>query len=630
MKSPKISVIMPVYNSEKYLEEAIESVLSQSYSNSEFIIIDDGSSDNSLLISQGFARKDNRIIVIENQQNLGVVESLNKGLALARGEFVARMDSDDVSLPMRFEKQVAYLEQHPEVGVVGTAYNLIDENGVVTKEYRPPRTDVKIRWQLLFHSPFANPSVMYRAELGKKLHYISDYAYCEDFEFWTRFLAFSKGANLGGVLLHYRKSSTSVSHVYHQIQQKAADEISQKQINSLFGADFVTMDEVIKLRNWYRCKSVPLANQSDINLFTKWLNIFDTFSKKHSHSGEEIEEISQRFRSVNTYLTTKDQIEKNPLWLSVVVCTYNRAGDLSHLLETLSQQILEDNRYEMIIVDNNSTDETAGVAQAFCQKHNNARYVIEEKQGLANARNRGLKEAKGIFVAYTDDDAELPPNWLAAAAKIIETRGYGAFGGPYYPFYKNEKPVWFKDEYGSSSWLPQEECFLKNKHLVGGNMFFRRDMIDKVGGFPSEYGMSGEGLGYGEETYMQMELLKRTPGLHLFFTPELHIRHLVSEKKLKVLWPYRRYFRQGMDSERRMSSQSHITVSPIRIMLRIIKLILKMSFDFSYKLLFRHKATFPYWQNYIYTRGQYYGFNLGRQWAKLTRKQSKREISEAE
>jgi glycosyltransferase involved in cell wall biosynthesis len=144
---PRISVVMSVYNGEKYLRQAIESILQQTYTDFEFIIIDDGSTDSSREIIQSY--DDKRIRLVINEQNIGLTKSLNKGIRLAKGEFIARMDADDISLPQRFEKQVAYLDSHPEVGVLGTYANIIDHRGKIINNIIFPTEHETILWTML-------------------------------------------------------------------------------------------------------------------------------------------------------------------------------------------------------------------------------------------------------------------------------------------------------------------------------------------------------------------------------------------------------------------------------------------------------------------------------------------------
>ena len=132
-KTPKISVLMSAYNSEKYISESIESILNQTFKDFEFIIINDGSSDNTAKIIQKYAEKDERIRFINSKQNQGIIAALNPGFSMCRGEYIARMDSDDISLPKRFEKQIEYMDKHSECGVLGTSIIIFDKEN--SKEY---------------------------------------------------------------------------------------------------------------------------------------------------------------------------------------------------------------------------------------------------------------------------------------------------------------------------------------------------------------------------------------------------------------------------------------------------------------------------------------------------------------
>lgn len=211
MKKPFVSVVMSVYNGEKYLDESIESILNQSYAYFEFIIIDDGSTDKSLSIIKRYKEHDDRIILI-SRENRGLIASLNEGIYRAKGKYIARMDADDVSFSNRFEKQVAFMEHNPDIGVCGTAVIGFDES----EKNRPwilSSNDKTLRTELLFSSSLAHPSVMMRRELIMKynLFYDEDFKHAEDFELWTRMIDFTKLANLQVPLLKYRVLENSIT-----------------------------------------------------------------------------------------------------------------------------------------------------------------------------------------------------------------------------------------------------------------------------------------------------------------------------------------------------------------------------------------------------------------------------------
>ncbi|WKS95141.1 glycosyltransferase family 2 protein [Riemerella columbina] len=212
MHNPLISVVMSVYNAEKYLAKAIDSILNQTYNNFEFIIIEDCSSDGSLEIIKEYAAKDNRIKILQKKENKGTrgfIENLNWGIQSAKGKYIARMDADDISHLQRFEKQVQYLEQNPEVFIVGAHINFIDEEGKIIGEKKAPITPEQISYTILKSIPLFHPVIMFRNEA---VHYRENIWYCEDYELYLRLMTEGKiMTNLDEKLLDYRLLTSSIS-----------------------------------------------------------------------------------------------------------------------------------------------------------------------------------------------------------------------------------------------------------------------------------------------------------------------------------------------------------------------------------------------------------------------------------
>lgn len=204
-----VSVVMPVYNSEKYLREAIDSVLSQSYKNIELIIVDDGSTDSGRDIVLSYT--DSRIRLLQNEKNSGIVFSRNKGLEAAGGEFVATLDSDDIALPDRIAKQVIFLEANPDYGLCGTFYHTIDSNGKLLKKINFPTSDQDIQTHLTIGNCFCNSTMMLRSKLAKELKYREKYDIVEDYELWYRISKTAKVANLPFYGTHYRVHGNNIS-----------------------------------------------------------------------------------------------------------------------------------------------------------------------------------------------------------------------------------------------------------------------------------------------------------------------------------------------------------------------------------------------------------------------------------
>lgn len=203
--TPRVSVVMPVYNAEAYLTEAVESVLNQTFRDFELLAVDDASTDRSPEILAAFARQDPRVRVLRNPRNLMISRTLNAGLEQAQGEYLARMDADDVSLPDRLAKQAAYLDAHPRAGIVGGSMLITDASGRPIGERHYHLTDAAIRRHLFRYSPFSHPLVMMRTALVRQAGgYLPDYDYAEDYELYFRLGRLAEFGNLPDFLLRYR------------------------------------------------------------------------------------------------------------------------------------------------------------------------------------------------------------------------------------------------------------------------------------------------------------------------------------------------------------------------------------------------------------------------------------------
>lgn len=205
---PKVSVIMSIFNEERYLKESIESILNQTYGDFEFIICDDGSTDSSLDIVRSYMKKDERIILLKNETNLGLAASLNRCLAISKGEYIARMDADDIALKDRFKKQVDFLDNNQRVAVICGGINFIDENNHIwgKKLVNTPITKKSI----FLNNPIVHPTVMMRKEAimsvgGYTVSPITRKG--QDFDLWCKLI--HKGyviAGIDAIVLNYRES----------------------------------------------------------------------------------------------------------------------------------------------------------------------------------------------------------------------------------------------------------------------------------------------------------------------------------------------------------------------------------------------------------------------------------------
>ena len=226
---PKITVLMPVFNCELYIREAVDSILNQTFTDFEFLIIDDASTDKTVSIIKSY--KDSRIQLIEKITNTGYTKSLNYGLQVAKGEYVARMDGDDISLPERFAKQVAFLDANLDVVLCGTSYEIIGEK----KKTIIPENHDEIKLALLRANCIAHPSVLIRKKALDEFFVVYDTSKepAEDYNMWVRLLKIGKLHNLQEILLKYRIHITSVSRTRVEEQERNTIETRIQLLNYL-------------------------------------------------------------------------------------------------------------------------------------------------------------------------------------------------------------------------------------------------------------------------------------------------------------------------------------------------------------------------------------------------------------
>ncbi len=264
---PKVTVLMPVYNGESFLRATMESILEQTFTDFEFLIIDDGSTDSTVEIVRSF--NDERIRLLRNPKRLKLSGALNRGLDDAQGEYIARMDGDDISLPFRLEKQVRLMDTSPEVGVCGA---WVRRFGNERKEInRYPENAELIRSYALFDCPFAHPTVMLRKSFFDQhsLRYEGQYYPTEDYELWSRALDLFPGANIQEILLEYRvhDSSMTCSDWDDMDTKAAAIACTQLGLLSLHPSE----EEVLIHRNIGRGESCRSKNIEELQQGEKWL-----------------------------------------------------------------------------------------------------------------------------------------------------------------------------------------------------------------------------------------------------------------------------------------------------------------------------------------------------------------------
>ncbi len=251
---PLVSVVMPVYNCEKYVSFAIESILKQSFADFEFIIIDDGSTDNSVNIINQF--RDPRIIFIGNETNRGIYPVRNQGMGIARGKYICVMDADDISEPERFGIQYQFLETNPDVGICGTFIRNIPSD--LVPRFITDNDHLKVAF--LSNNFCSHPSLCIRREIIEKhaLKYNEDYNYSADFDLCVRALRFTKIQNIPFALLRYRRHRDQISWAKYRDQEKFADII---RINQLIENLQFRLEEIPVLLHLRLMKKQPIPGK---------------------------------------------------------------------------------------------------------------------------------------------------------------------------------------------------------------------------------------------------------------------------------------------------------------------------------------------------------------------------------
>ena len=452
MSHPKVTVLMPVYNCEKYLNEAIESVLNQNFRDFEFLIINDGSTDKSVEIINNY--KDSRIKLLHNGKNLGISNSRNRGLKLARGKYVVLMDSDDISLPHRIEKQVAYMDKHAEIGICGTWIESIGiEEG---KRWQCPTEHERICFEMLFLCSMAQPSVIMRKDtiLSNNLFYDESFTLAGDYDYWTRAAKITRLANIPEVLLSYRVYERPGDR--KDIRERFTEMIIKRQLRdllnrfsekeyvlhrSLVDHNFVPsisyLEDVnnwlTRLRNANRIKTIYDIQTVEWVLAHKWFQACRKLSmpemlkwgkfREYSFSYFSAFTLVRKIKSVYYFLRimfqdirkkrkayeqwkniTEDDLN-NPA-VSIVMPVHNGEKYLREAIESILNQTFKD--YELLIIDDGSTDKSVEIMGSFKDKR--IRLVHNEKNlGISKSCNKGIKYARGKYIARMDaDDISLP------------------------------------------------------------------------------------------------------------------------------------------------------------------------------------------------------------------------------
>lgn len=249
--------------------------------------------------------------------------------------------------------------------------------------------------------------------------------------------------------------------------------------------------------------------------------------------------------------------------ISAVICTYNRVDYLQKAIRSLVNQSLENAKYEIIIIDNNSTDGTKkNVSDDFvaCE---NLKYYLEPVQGLSSARNTGWQIAKGKYVAYLDDDAVANPNWLRNILRAFNsTNSLGAVGGKIDPIWESERPDWLIDELlpflTVVDWYEKPTLLDSRRYVPGANMAFPKEILKELGGFSTDLGRKKQNLLSNEE--IGLYKLINSQGLNRLYDPEIMVKHHVSSNRINQNYFKRRLYWQGISNAVLKSEESRMNM----------------------------------------------------------------------
>lgn len=455
MSEPKVTVLMSVYNGERYLREAVESILNQTFEDFLFLIVNDGSTDGTGSILQGYG--DRRIRLVENEKNLGLTRSLNRGIEMTRSEYVARMDADDVSSAERLEKQVCYLEDNPEVGLLGTRYMKIDEEGNEGGEIHVPIGRDMIKKKLLVGNAFCHGSVvMRRSVLEKTGFYDENLTFAQDYDLWLRISDICPVENYPEVLHRWRlneRSGISVKNFFEQ--GRLALNIRERHIRGKIEKGSLDMSGLLQLavsnptdqlishiamEECDRREGFPGNFQTD---YLKLGYLHRTPGYRYLNDLAEL--YLRRGKRSLAFMCLVESLRENPeqpgilkraellldarsprflehlpeetCAVSVIMPTYNRTEEIRQSIQSVLDQTYED--FELIVVNDGGTDEVENITNSF----NSSKiryYKLNENRGLSGALNEGVIRARGRYIAYLDDDDVYYPDHIEKLVDCIE------------------------------------------------------------------------------------------------------------------------------------------------------------------------------------------------------------------
>lgn len=430
---PKVSVLMPLYNGRKYIEECLQSVQAQTFTDWEFIIVNDfGSDDGCAEVVKAYAAKDPRIILVQPDKRLGLASSLNLGLEMAKGEYVARVDVDDPSYPERFEKQVTYLDKHPDITVCSSwQQSVTPQNSCIQKVASEPE---ELKAAMMFGCEISHCGVMLRkSEFDKHGWKYDPNFLSEDYELWTRIIfEGAKLFNIPEVLVNHRWGFGNISITKGESLRNEVRSLSKRMVQRL-GIDTSKYDDI--LFSGWRNKPTEQAKSGVTRFLKQGYGLLREIEKKNidlrlfdQRALQKIlldrwnwirESCGITFEKFECDSFPKTEAE--PV-VSVVLPAFNSVKDISRSIDSVIRQTFT--QWELLVInDCGSDDGTAEIVKMYTKNDPRIRLIqAAQRLGLAESLNLGICEARGKYIARLDADDTAYPQRFEKQVALMEAR----------------------------------------------------------------------------------------------------------------------------------------------------------------------------------------------------------------
>jgi len=321
MRNPIVSVILPVYNGENHISECIESILSQTYNNFEFIIVDDASTDNTPHLLKKYAKKDSRIKIITHNSNQKQTAAANTACKFAKGKYIARMDADDVALPFRLDRQVKYLESNLDFGLVGSWSDRINNYGKIFDRWIVETNTTYLKWSFLFQTNFAHASAMMRNNIAKEVGYYQS-PEAEDFDLWSRISTISKIGCIPEILQKRRVWEGQLNLKVPAETVNCVHQIIQKNIKLILGKE-ISLNDVKNIHNVITQNDKCLSITKIIETKTLIIELFNTFLKRNKLNSKEkmlvSKDVAQKLYTLKLWLDELTKWKGLILFLQIAI-----------------------------------------------------------------------------------------------------------------------------------------------------------------------------------------------------------------------------------------------------------------------------------------------------------------------